>query len=349
VVDLNSTDQVSLTDPAEGGITVSFGNQFLSPGGSIFVTQWVGSLPSGGTGGFLDSWGVAVQPTAGVGTTVATLTIGFTDHDIDILYDDGEGPVLYIARTGATFSAIDSKADMSVDNLDIDSFLESDLITEPDLRGGLYDGAECTCYLVNWSDLTQKHLTLRYGVFGKVKIVNGLFTTEIRGLAYALGFTIGDYYGPLCRAELFSTPQNSPGRQWYCNLNAALFTQNGTVASSPDALHIVPNAGLIAKGGTGGGGAAPATWFDFGLITFTSGANQNLKYEIESWDGTTLTLEFPLYAAAAAGDTFIIEPGCDKLLNGKNGCIPKFNNAINHRGEPWIPGLDTVLDFFPSA
>lgn len=345
LVDLNSTAQAQLLDPAESGSEVSFGNQFLAPDASLYVTQFSGFIASAGAaGGFLDSWGeVLIAPSSQ--TVEATVTIGFTDHDIDILYDDGEGPVLYLARTGATWSAIDSKADMSPDNLEIDSFLESDLITEADLRGGLYDGSECTIYLVNWSDLTQKHLTLRYGVFGKVKIVNGLFTTEIRGLAYALGFTIGDYYGPLCRAELFSTPQNSPGRQWYCNLNAALFTQNGTVASSPDALHIVPSPGLIAKGGSGGGGAAPAGWFDFGLIVFTSGANQNLKYEIESWDGTTLTLEFPLANPVAAGDTFTIEPGCDKLLTT---CINKYNNAVNHRGEAWIPGLDAVLDINPS-
>lgn len=351
VVDLSNispSGQTSLTDSqiaGEGGLSNSelcgLGGMNVSPDGSVGVTVMAGGGPEVA---FIDFWGIAL-PSAG-GVPISYVAMGFTDHDLDIIYDDGsgDGPITYIARTGATWSAIESKPDMSVDNLDIDSFLESDAITEGDIRGGLYDGAECTIYLVNWADLTQKHLTLRYGVFGKVKIVNGLFTTEIRGLAYALGFTIGDYYGPLCRAELFSTPQNSPGRQWYCNLNATLFTQNGTVASSSDALHITPNPGLVAKGSAGG--PAPAGWFDFGLITFTSGANQNLKYEIESWDGSILTLEFPLAYPAAPGDTFTIEPGCDKLLTT---CINKFNNAVNHRGEAWIPGLDAVLDIFPSA
>src|SRR6185437_11133462 len=116
---------------------------------------------------------------------------------------------------------------------------------------------------------------------------------------------------------------------------------NGTVASSADAIHIVPSPGLVTKGTVGAGGVPPAGYYDFGLIKMTSGANQNLKFEIESWDGTTLTLYDynPLPYPVAPGDTFVIEPGCDKTLGGQNGCIIKFRNAINHRGESWIPGL----------
>ena len=40
------------------------------------------------------------------------------------------------------------------------------------------------------------------------------------------------------------------------------------------------------------------------------------------------------------GDQFEVIAGCDKQFNT---CINKFNNAINFRGEPHLPGIELLL------
>ena len=42
----------------------------------------------------------------------------------------------------------------------------------------------------------------------------------------------------------------------------------------------------------------------------------------------------------AAGDTFNAVAGCDKTFET---CVAKFNNAVNFRGEPHVPGMDKML------
>jgi len=42
----------------------------------------------------------------------------------------------------------------------------------------------------------------------------------------------------------------------------------------------------------------------------------------------------------AIGDSFEIQAGCDKTFET---CINRFNNAINFRGEPHMPGQDEIL------
>ena len=76
---------------------------------------------------------------------------------------------------------------------------------EGDILAGLYDNCEIAIRLVNWSDLTQGDVLLRKGTIGVIKMKNGMFHAEIRGLAHKLTARIGSTYGPICRATFGST------------------------------------------------------------------------------------------------------------------------------------------------
>jgi hypothetical protein len=123
------------------------------------------------------------QHLAGEVTTLATLwkvqrrdgeIFGFTDHDRDLVYDDGagDGPITYAARSGYTRTAIQSTADLAVDNLDVETFFDAAGITEQDLRAGRWDHAEVQLMLVNRANLGQGHLALRRGFLGEVTITD---------------------------------------------------------------------------------------------------------------------------------------------------------------------------------
>jgi uncharacterized phage protein (TIGR02218 family) len=123
---------------------------------------------------------------------------GFTDHDRDLVFNG----VTYEAETGYNRTAIRSDASMSVDNLDVTGFLESDRITENDLRNGLFDFASVFIFVLNWKDLTMQEVKLRRGWFGEVTLNdNGTFETEIRGLHQALSIGFMESYQPECRAD----------------------------------------------------------------------------------------------------------------------------------------------------
>ena len=276
--------------------------------------------------------------------------LGFTTHDQDIVYQAAEdaSSVTYQGSTGLTNAACASSCDLSVDNTEVTGFLESELITEADIRAGLYDNALIWHRVVNWTDLTMGDMIVRVGYLGTVKMVNGVFTAELRGLTQKLSTAIGSTYGPVCRAELGSNSAGDDGswRPWYCNVNLFSYQQSGSVMSSPDAMTLVPVSGLLMVGSTTPTAPADAGWFDNGMVTFTSGVNAGLSFEIKSWDGTNLSMFLPFENQPYPGDTFTLTPGCDHTASA-TGCL-KFNNISNLRAEPFIPGLDLIMNY-PNA
>jgi uncharacterized phage protein (TIGR02218 family) len=282
--------------------------------------------------------------------------LGFTTHDLDIAYDngDGDGLVTYLGSTGLVNSAVAGNSDLSVDNCEAQAFLDSPSMTESDLRAGLYDESVIKVMIVNWADLGMGHLLLRQGTVGIFKLKNGIFNTELRGLAYKLTTVLGRTYGTLCRAQFGSglngidtcdDSRNLNVAQYLCRVDVTLYQQNGSVASAEDNRTIVPNVGLVMRGSATPTAAAASGWFNDGLITFTSGELSGQKAEVKDWDGTTLALYLPLQFTPAPGDTFTIEPGCNKTLGD---CRDKFNNVINRRAEDFIPGMDQILNY-PNA
>lgn len=268
---------------------------------------------------------------------------GFTTHDQDIVYDDltgspPEGDLTYEALTGFANTAVSAKADLSVDNLEVTSFLDSDNISEADLRAGFWDNAEVVIMVVNWADLSMGHFIEKTGTTGVFTMRNGLLTSEIRGLAHKCTALLGGTYGPVCRAE-FGSGLNGidMNSRWLCMFDVTTVRETGSVSSVIDARRFVPTAGLTPT----------ADWFNDGFIEFTSGELDGQKFEVKDWDGTTLELFLPMPVSPESSppDTFTIEPGCNKTLPD---CRDKFDNVINRDAEDFIPGMDQILNF-PNA
>lgn len=170
---------------------------------------------------------------------------GFTDHDVDLLF----GGLVYEADTGYNRTAITGDASMSVDNLNVTGFLESDKISENDLRNGLFDYAKVFIFAVDWTN-PDGHgaVPLRRGWFGEVTVdQNGEFECEVRGLHQALGINYMEVYQPECRADFCDAR---------CKLNIATYTYPGTVFASTSSrttfqasqLPTVPTVGSTSVG-----------------------------------------------------------------------------------------------------
>ncbi len=123
----------------------------------------------------------------------------FTDHDVDVLFENNT----YKASTGYRRTAIQNDSSLAVDNLDVEGIFDSEEITEQDLRAGVYDHAQVRIFFVNWEDPTDGDVKMRNGRLGEVILTeSGIFRAELRGLTQALSQRIGELYQPECRVDL---------------------------------------------------------------------------------------------------------------------------------------------------
>ena len=239
----------------------------------------------------------------------------FTDHDQDIVFSS----VTYVAVSGFTPTAIESKENMSVDNLDVEGILSPGYITSADLLAGLYDYAEVEIFVVNFENISQGRMILKTGHLGEVTIENNMFKAEIRGITQHLAQGTSQVYSPSCRAILGDSK---------CKVNLASFTVSETVST------VINNQTFTSAGLTEAAG-----YFTGGEIGWTSGLNNGLRMEVKEFSAAKVVLALPMPYTIAVSDGFDIIAGCDKTLDI---CKGKFSNIVNFRGEPFVPGMDQI-------
>lgn len=262
----------------------------------------------------------------------------FTTHDEDILFPAGSPQSTYLARGGFSKSAIGNQAGMNVDDLEVTAFFSDDSITVEELRAGKFDGAQVYVSAVNYANIAAGSVALRRGWIGEcIATPEGLFKAELRGLTQKLQSAYGQIYGPECRADLGDSR---------CQVNLAALTQSVTLTTVID-RRIFVVSGLTNQ--------AADYWLG-GLFTFTSGPNAGRSMEIVQFGAGSpasgspfaapqVTLYLPLGYVPEVGNTGTMSPGCNKTTAM---CKERFNNILNFRGEPYLPGLDAML-LYPDA
>ena len=246
------------------------------------------------------------------------VTFGFTSHDQDLTFDG----VTYEAATGFTPTAVDTSDSLAVDNLDVDGVLSSDRINEDELAGGVYDFARVTIYLVNWKNTDNPKLILRRGNIGRISYSEAGFTAEIRGLTEAYQQKAGAVYQKTCRATLGDAK---------CGVNLASYTTTGIVTEVCNDTQFATD--VVADAGS----------YDYGVITWMSGDNRYTTSETKVFraDGI-IEVCIPTIWQPQVGDIFTIVAGCDRNYST---CINRFNNRLNFRGEPMVPGNDYLASY----
>jgi uncharacterized phage protein (TIGR02218 family) len=247
---------------------------------------------------------------------------GFTNHDDDLVIDG----VTYRAGTGFISSEATSRFDLSVDGAEIAGALSDDALLDSDLAAGRYDAASVETWLVDWSDVSLRVLTAR-STLGEVKREGQSFSAELRGLADSLSQDSGRLFTARCSADLGDA---------HCrfDLVAAGLQGEGIVTLIESTSTIVADGLDEFDEGV----------FTGGRLTWTSSANAGLSVEIKEHRVASGHARLSLWQAVpepiASGDTLTVAAGCDKRFVT---CRARFNNVINFRGFPQIPGNDFVI------
>lgn len=130
-------------------------------------------------------------------------SLGFTEHDENLVVDigDGAGNFTYRASTGFVRHSITTKSSLNVDRTAARGFLDSAGFAEADLRDGLYDGATVFIFAVRWDKLADGQIKLVKGWIGKVTHGDLEFQSELRGLHQLLQQRVGNIYAQRCRVK----------------------------------------------------------------------------------------------------------------------------------------------------
>jgi uncharacterized phage protein (TIGR02218 family) len=249
----------------------------------------------------------------------------FTSHDRNITLLENLTEIVYLARNSVEVSALRQEAAGSVDNVEITGLLQSDLVTAEDIRAGLFDGAYIEFFVVNYRNLAMGRLVLQTGTLGEVSFETSKFTAEIRSMSQLIAQQVGELISPLCRVKQLGDSR--------CQVNLEDYQFTRTVAIIDDIYTIRFEVDTH-----------PDDYFTYGRVIAVTGANAGIDREIKQHTNVASTayvvLQEAFPEAFEVGDEVTLEAGCDRR---SVTCINRFDNIINFRGEPHVPGNDRIM------
>lgn len=248
------------------------------------------------------------------------VTIGLASHDRDLAI----GGLVYRAAPGLVPSAVTRETRLEAETMDIHGALTSDAISAEDLELGRWDGAALHLHLTEWAEPGVLWLELARGELGQIERRGDAFSVEMKGPGAALAVSIVPETSPSCRARLGDAA---------CRVNLARHRRIARVAASSGQYVDIE-----------GGGMTPGA-FAFGTLRWMSGRATGLTQPISDNDASRLMLDDAPLVEPEAGALVLLSEGCDKRIET---CAARFSNAVNFRGEPYLPGID-LLSRYPGA
>jgi uncharacterized phage protein (TIGR02218 family) len=244
------------------------------------------------------------------------VTIGLTSHDCDLWFNG----IRHRGSPGMLPSAIRRTADLASDSAEVQGALTHDSIAAADLETGRFDNAAVEIGLVDWE--TLEDAVLYRGIIGGVAEEAGGYQADLQSVKAALETDPVPRTSPTCRAKFCG-----PG----CTLNPVRYTHEAQLS----AIDLPSNAVAFAS-------APDAELFESGSLRWIDGPLAGQAMEIMSAEGGWLVLDAVLDPALLIGTGALLREGCDHTLGT---CRDRFRNAVNFRGEPFLPGNDLLTRY----
>ncbi len=256
-------------------------------------------------------------------TRLDGMQLGFTSLDVPITI----GNLTYYGITGFDPGAAQQSQGVDkVDSQTLKGILDLSGISKAELDSGIFEGARVRRFLVDYTSLPSsldldppKHLELAEGYLGSKKQNSLGYEIQTKDLFSLLDNNIGTTTSKTCRANLGDDD---------CRVDLSNYTFSLLVTSVVDRRIFNIDGNQADR------------YFDGGRLSFTSGANLGLHFDIAFYHSNQVILAQPVPFDIAAGDTLTAIAGCAKT---KLACI-RFGNFANFLGEPDVPTTDLAIN-----
>jgi len=196
--------------------------------------------------------------------------------------------------------------------------LDSNALSAVDLQSGRWDGARASLVAADW-ERGETFTELCQGEIGEVIVDGDQFTVDFQGAGRHLSRSICPATSPECRATLGDKAcrVDLSGRR----IRARVVSASGTRITFDQAL---------------------GNRFVLGSLRWLSGPNCGLQAQVVQAESAEAQLRQAPAFAVRVGDLAILGEGCDRRLQT---CRDRFNNVVNFRGEPHLPGADFLTRY----
>lgn len=254
--------------------------------------------------------------------------LAVTDHDRDIAFDLGDGSATYSASTGVLPSDLSLSVGFDADELEVTGPI-GDAVTRAAVLGGRYDDAVARFFQVNWNSLGSGAIKLLKGYVVKADVEGGAFKLTLRSEISKFAQSVGRIITGYCDADFGDAR---------CTKTPVVDAVTITAVTDERSFTVSNSDGRADK------------FFNKGTVQFTSGAlNATRPVEVFSYTSAgVVTLWAPLADVPEIGDELNLRQGCYDPATDQSktraACM-HFDNIVNFRGFPDVPGSDQVLSY----
>lgn len=245
------------------------------------------------------------------------IVIGFTSHDRPIILD-GLG---YEPAPGMTPSAVSASDDLEGGGMEVTGALSSSAIRADDIASGRYDAARVSLLIADWRRPVDGSAVLARGVLGDIAQRDGTFEATLQTVQSQLSAIPVELCSPECRARFGDAR---------CRVNLALHTRIATVVAVTGDSEIDVDA------------SSAIDVLAYGRLRPIEGSLAGMDFEIVASDGAHVALRDAIAGKLSPGTRVELREGCDRRYST---CRDRFSNQLNFRGEPHVPGTDSVIRY----
>lgn len=270
------------------------------------------------------------------------VTVRFTNHNIDLV-NPADG-LTYTPVDSLRMSAYQRITGIDPSNIEMQGIIGTQAFN--DFLAQKFNGTRITEYLLHWQYPWAGVIQSATFILDTLSYDAAKWHAEGSSISKVLLLPKGHVYGRTCRYVLGDDE---------CKVSMGQLEETGSVLTVTND-HTKFESAIAQTNDAFGNARGVAGYWAFGNLTWTSGNNIGLKFEIRSHEielvpeNAIITLQTPTPFSIVSSDQFTIEPGCDKTLVT---CRTKFQNPTdgandngnqkNYGGFPTIPGKDGIF------
>jgi uncharacterized phage protein (TIGR02218 family) len=262
--------------------------------------------------------------------------VGFTSNTRDMTLPGHPG-VTFHSTPAITPTQVEQSLGVA-GNLEMTGLYQSSIFERGDVIAGKWNFATVEVFSACWDNTDLGELVHFKGNLGEFKDYESYFTGEGRGFIDRLTNDVNKVTQRSCRVKDFGDAECGKDLSGTVTIDGTPYDLQIDV--QPDGSFDNQDTLLVFLGS---GIDQPENFFANGKMIANDGANAGISREIaysSAGIGATIQLQLkrPFPFPFAGTESITLVAGCRRTIED----CRKYNNAVNFRGEPYLPGIESA-------